>query len=115
MSKDFARQERVRHLKLGKKKSVATWRKPKGRDSKMRLMRKSYPASPSVGYKSPRKESGKINGKIPVLVYNTKDLEKVGKNSIAILAKIGAKKKLEVIKVATEKKIQILNIKENKK
>jgi len=111
MSKDFVRQDSVRHLKLGKrKKKLRTWRKPKGRDSKMRLSRKSYPKTVSVGYKTQKTQSGKIKGMTPVLVHNLNDLKKVDKNSIVILARIGAKKKLEIIKAAQESKIKILNL-----
>jgi large subunit ribosomal protein L32e len=110
-NKKFIRQEVLRYSKLGKnRKKLQKWRKPKGRDSKMRLKRRNYPAVVSVGYKSPRKELGKINGKIPVLVYNLKDLEKLGKENVAILARIGAKKKMELIKFAEDKKIKILNV-----
>jgi large subunit ribosomal protein L32e len=111
-AKKFVRQDSTRYSKLGKKrKKLQNWRKPKGRDSKMRLKRKSYPATVSIGYKTSRKELGKIEGKTPVLVYNTKDLEKLGKENVAILAKVGAKKKLEIIKHAEEKKITIINVK----
>lgn len=114
-NKKFIRQDSNRYSKIGKKrKKLQKWRKPKGRDSKMRLNRKSYPTTVSVGYKSSGKESGKINGKTPVLVHNAKDLEKVGKDNIAILAKVGAKKKLDVIKLAEKNKIKILNVKEVK-
>lgn len=116
MATTFVRQQTIKQSRLGKnRKSLHKWRRPKGRDSKMRLKRKSYPASPTVGHKSPRKESGKIDGKTVVLVHNQKDLERVDKNSVAILAKIGAKKKLELIKYASEKKITLLNVKEAKK
>jgi large subunit ribosomal protein L32e len=117
MSKEFKRQDHERHSKLGKnRKKLQKWRRPKGRDSKMRLQRKSYPASPTVGYRTSRKESGKINGLTPVLVYNQNDLLAVKKDQIAILAKIGAKKKLEVLKLAQDKNIMIANVpKEGKK
>jgi len=115
MSKEFIRQDSMRYSRLGKKrKKLQKWRKPRGRDSKMRLKRKSYPSVVSIGYKSPRKELGKINGKTPVLVYNLNDLKKANKNSIIILAKIGAKKKLELIKHADENKIEIYNIRREK-
>ncbi len=116
MSKKFVRQEAVRYSKLGKnRKKLQKWRKPKGRDSKMRLKRKSYSASPTVGHRSPKKESGKIKDLFPVLVYNVKDLLKVNKNSIAIIAKVGAKNRLEIIKEAEKNKIKILNVKGDKK
>jgi large subunit ribosomal protein L32e len=111
-NKKFIRRSMKRFSKLGKnRKKLQKWNKPKGRDNKMRLKRKSYPATVSVGYGSSRKERGKIDGKIPMLIYNTKDLDKIKENNIAILAKIGAKKKLEIIKLAEEKKIRLLNIK----
>lgn len=115
-AKKFIRRDSNRYSKIGKnRKKLQKWRKPKGRDSKMRLSRKSYPATVSVGYKSSKKESGKIDGKIPIVVYNTKDLEKLSKENVALLAKVGAKKKLEMIKFAEEKKIKILNVKGEKK
>lgn len=111
-TKKFIRRDSVRYSKLGKgRKKLQVWRKPKGRDSKMRLSRKSYPATVSVGYKTAKKDSGKIDGKYPILVYNTNDIEKLGKENVAILAKVGAKKKLEIIKFAEEKKIKIINVK----
>ncbi|MBU0467256.1 MAG: eL32 family ribosomal protein [Nanoarchaeota archaeon] len=113
--KKFIRQESKRYSKIGKnRKKLQKWRKPKGRDSKMRLKRKSYSASVSVGYKKPRKTSGKIQDLQPVLVHNLKELSEMGKNFIAIIARVGAKKKLEIIKHAKEKKIKILNVKEVK-
>lgn len=115
MSKEFVRQESTRHSRVGKnRKKLQKWRRPKGRDSKMRLKMKSHPRTVKVGYKSPKKESGKINKQTPKLIYNLNDLAKLSKNQIAILAKVGAKKKLEIIKHAEEKKIKILNVKEDK-
>jgi large subunit ribosomal protein L32e len=78
MPKKFIRQDSNRYSKIGKKrKALQKWRKPKGRDSKMRLHRFSYPVSPSVGYKKSRKDSGKINGLLPVRVSNSQELEKL--------------------------------------
>lgn len=107
MSKEFKRQDSTRYLKLGKRKSKIVWRRPKGRDSKMRLKRRNYPKQVSIGYKNPKKES-------PLLVKNLKDLGKTDKKTI-IIAKVGAKKKLEIIKKANDLGLQILNLKEDKK
>ena len=116
MKKKFIRQDSFRYSKIGKnRRKLQKWRRPKGGDSKMRLQRKSYPVSPAVGYKSPRKERGKINSLTPSLVYNVKDIKKLGKNAIVILARVGAKKKIEIIKQAQESKIKILNVKGSKK
>jgi len=111
MSKEFARRDSSRFLKLGKRKKVKVWRKAKGRDNKIRLNRFGYPTSPRVGHRSPNKESGKIDNLIPILVYNTNDLKKIDKASAAIIAKVGAKKKLEIIKKAEEMKVRVLNVK----
>ena len=73
---------------------------------------KSQPISPTIGHRSPRKESGRIKNLAPILVHNLNDLEKAGKESIVIIAKIGAKKKLEIIKKAQEKNIKIFNVRE---
>lgn len=116
MPKEFVRQEANRHSKLGKnRKKLQKWRKPKGRDSKMRLKRKGYSASPTVGHRSKKTESGKIDGKVPMMIYNTSDLAKMESNSVGIVASVGAKKKMEIIKKAQESKIKLLNVKEPKK
>ena len=76
----------------------------------MRLKRKSYPASPTVGHRASSSVRGKLNGKTLLLIHNLAELKSLNKSSVAILAKIGAKKKLEIIKYAEENKIQIANL-----
>jgi large subunit ribosomal protein L32e len=113
MSKGFVRTDTFRYHKLGRKKrALQRWRRPKGRDNKMRLSRRSYPNIVSVGFKSARKDTGKIKGLYPVLITNFFDLERIDKKSIAIISRrIGAKKKIEILKRAAEMKIKILNAK----
>ena len=111
MTKKFTRRDFKRYSKLGKRrKKLQKWRKPKGRDNKMREKRYGYPKVVSVGYKSPRKSSGKIEGLNPVLICNTKDLEKMNKKSVVIIGRVGAKKKIEIIKKSVEMKLKILNL-----
>ena len=111
--KKFLRRDSSRFSKLGKKrKKLQKWRKPKGRDNKMRENRHGYPKVVSVGYKSTKAESGKLKGLYPYLVYNIGDLDTAGKDSIIIIAKVGTKKKLEIIKRALEMKLKIENVKE---
>ena len=115
MSKEFKRQDFMRYGKIGKnRKKIQRWKRPRGRHSKMRLQRKSYPAVVSSGYRTDKKEAGRVDGLLPILVHNVKELESAGKENIVILARVGAKKKLEIIKVAAEKKIRIHNVKEIK-
>ncbi len=112
MVKKFIRQDYMRYSKIGKgRKKLQKWRRPKGRHSKMRLKRKSYPASPNIGYASPKKELGKINGMSPVLVHNLKDMRSLEKNNLIIISgKVGAKKRLEMIKLAEEMKLKVHNL-----
>ena len=82
----------------------------------MRLSMAGYPKTVSRGYASPRATAGKIRNLNPILVHNKKELQEINaKTQIAILARIGAKKKLELIKLADEKNIQILNVKKGDK
>ncbi|MEK6875303.1 MAG: eL32 family ribosomal protein [Nanoarchaeota archaeon] len=107
----FIRRNYKRHPSIGKgRKKKHIWRKPKGRDNKMREKRRGYPATVSIGYGNSRKLKGKINEKTPIVVITLKDLEKIGKDSIAILGNIGNKKKIEIVKKANEKKIEIFNL-----
>lgn len=99
----FLRRTWNRYSKLGKRrKKKQVWRRPTGRDNKMREKRKGYPAIVSVGYKKGEKQRGIIKNKKSVLVMNIKDLEKVGKNEIAIIGKVGKKKKIELAKKAMQ-------------
>ncbi len=107
----FLRRTWSRFSKLGKKrKKKQVWRRPTGRDNPMRQKRRGYPAIVSQGYKTNKKDVGKVQGKTPIEIRNLKDLEKVTKNEIIILGKIGKKKKIEVIKKAKEKGLEISNI-----
>ncbi len=111
MTKKFLRRIWNRYSKLGKRrKKKQGWKKPTGRDNKMREKRKGYPVVVSVGYKKGKQIRGIIKGKKPILVKNIQDLEKIGKTQIALLGKIGKKKKIEVVKKAKEMKIKFHNI-----
>lgn len=107
----FLRRTWKRYSKLGRKrKKKQTWRKPTGRDNKMREKRKGYPAVVSVGYKANKSLRGKLQEKNPIMVKSLLDLEKIGKNDIALIGNIGKKKRLEIIQKAKEKKILVHNI-----
>lgn len=111
MSKKFIRSDTNRFSRLGKgRRKLWRWRRARGKSHKMRLGRAGYSSVPKVGFKTPKKEAGKINGLFPKLVHNIAELESLGKNQIAVLARVGAKKKLEIIKKADELKIKIINI-----
>lgn len=111
MKRIFLRSDIRRHLRLGKKRrKLQKWRMPKGRHNKIRRKRFGYPIQPGIGFSSPRVNSGKVNGLIPVLVHNSRELMKTSKNNIVIIARVGARKKLEIIKKASEMNIPIFNL-----
>ncbi len=108
--KKFLRADTMRHSRLGKnRKKLQKWRKPTGKHNKTRKKRFSYPVQPGIGFGSPKIESGKINNLIPVLVHNIQELLKLNKTNIIIIARVGARNKLNIIKKAEELKIPIFN------
>lgn len=111
---NFVRRNTTKYLRLGKKrKKTQKWQKPRGRDNKMRLKIKGRPKVVSIGYTRPNSERWKVDGKTPVFVKNINDLKKVKHDNIAILGRVGMKKKMEIAKKAKEMKINI-NINVNK-
>jgi len=111
MAFKFLRRDWKRYPKLGKgSKKKQKWRRPKGRDNKMREKRRGYPAVVSVGYKKGKEIREKIEGKNPITVKNLKDIEKIDKNNAIIIGKVGKKKRLQLLKRAKEKNIEVVNL-----
>jgi len=107
----FLRRTSNRYSKLGKrKKKKQVWRRPAGRDNKMREKRRGYPAVVSVGYKGDKKLRGSIENKKPVIVNNLKELEKIKEKGFVIIGKVGKKKKIEMVKKAKKMKIIVHNL-----
>ncbi|MCH8945800.1 MAG: 50S ribosomal protein L32e [Nanoarchaeota archaeon] len=105
--KKFLRRTWDRYSKLGKKrKKKQKWRRPTGRDNKMREKTKGHPKVVSVGYK----KSKKMKKKNQIVVRNILELEKVKKNQIVIVGRIGKKKKIEIAKKAKKMKIPLQNL-----
>ncbi len=102
----FLRRISNRYSKLGKRrKKKQIWRRPTGRDNKMRERRKGYPARVSIGYKSDKKDQKEI-----IVIKNVGELENIKKNVQVIVGNVGKKKKIEIVKKAKEKKIEIQNL-----
>ncbi|MCX6750030.1 MAG: 50S ribosomal protein L32e [Candidatus Pacearchaeota archaeon] len=102
----FLRHTSHKYSKLGvRRKKKQIWRRPTGRDNKMREQRRGHPPIVSIGYSNNKKTRGKIMEKTPVMVRNVSQIEKIQKNQIAILGKVGKKKKIEMAKKAKELKI----------
>ena len=110
---EFIRQDAHKKAKVGWK-----WRKPRGSDSKMRVRRKGYKRSVTVGWKSPAsiRGSGK-EGLNPFTVMNLKDIEKADPklHVIVIPSGVGKKKKLVLLEKAISKGIKVENFKEPQK
>lgn len=107
----FLRHTSHKYSKLGlRRKKKQIWRKPTGRDNKMREQRRGKPAVVSIGYSTDKKDRGKVEGKTPIMVRNVLDIQKMQKNQIAILGKIGKKNKIEIAKKAKELKIEIYKL-----
>jgi len=108
----FLRVETQYFSRIGKgRKKIQTWRRPRGKQNKIRLNRFSYPVQPGIGFGTPRSESGKVKGLYPMLITTQSDVEKLTKENIAIISrKIGAKKKIQIIKQITDKGFKIQNV-----
>ncbi|MBU4308428.1 MAG: eL32 family ribosomal protein [Nanoarchaeota archaeon] len=99
----FLRRTSDRYSKLGKgRKKKQIWRRPTGRDNKMREKRRGYPAIVSIGHKKESSKEKKL-----VIVRNLNDLKKIKEKEMILIGKIGMKNKLEILKKAKEMKIVV--------
>ncbi len=106
MSDDFKRED------SHKKKSVpASWKRPTGTHSRIRLEKKSAAPKPKAGYRTDREARGKHpSGYEEVLVHNPQDVEQVNEGEAArIASSVGAKKREQIEDRAAEEGVKILN------
>ncbi|MBU7043157.1 MAG: hypothetical protein HXS47_06150 [Theionarchaea archaeon] len=126
----FLHQE---HWKL-KRFKKASWRKPKGKRSKMRVKEKAKPVLVSIGYRGPRKVRGwHPKGSPEVMVHNARDIARIiqdqekskeGKKTsstkkkagnedtdvvIRIASSVGTRKKIDIMKAACEHNLHVVN------
>jgi len=107
----FLRVDTNRFSRIGKnRRKLQKWRRARGKSNKLRLGRAGYSQVPKVGFRTARKDSGKVKGLVPKLVHNLNELIALTKDEGAIIARVGARNKLEIIKKADELKIKILNL-----
>ncbi|MFW5746560.1 MAG: eL32 family ribosomal protein [Nanoarchaeota archaeon] len=103
-----------RHEAGQKKRIGSSWRRPKGRQNKLRLGVKGYKAPVSKGYRMPRSLRNKdtVSGLEQCHITSMADVETVDPKTMgAIVSRaIGMRKKIEIIKKLQEKKVKILNI-----
>ena len=102
----FLRRTWYKYSKLGQgRKKKQKWRRPTGRDNKLREKRKNRGPVVSIGYK---KDVTSVEKK--PIVYNENDLRKIKKGTIVILGKVGKKKKIEIVELAKKKGILIYRL-----
>ena len=103
----FVRQESWRYNRLAE-----NWRKPKGKDNKMRKQKSGMPAIVKVGYRGPRAARGlHPSGYTDNVVHNTAELARLDpkKDAARIGRTVGKKKRIEIINKAIELGIKVLN------
>ena len=103
----FIRQESWRYSRLAE-----NWRKPKGKDNKMRKQKSGMPAIVKVGYRGPRAARGlHPSGYTDNVVHNTAELARLDpkKDAARIGRTVGKKKRIEIINKAVELGIKVLN------
>jgi large subunit ribosomal protein L32e len=111
----FLRRKNQAYSKLGKRrKNKQVWRRPTGRDNKMREKRKGVPLTVSIGYRTDKIARGMLSEKVPVCILNVSQLKKIRENEIPVLANVGKKNKIEIAKEAEKMKIKIYNLNSKK-
>jgi len=103
----FRRQESWRY-----KRVKDTWRRHHGIESKMRKKVKGWPASPTTGYRSPKKTRGlHPSGFVETRVHSVEDLGGIDPElqAIRIARTVGGRKIVEILALAEEKGIHVLN------
>lgn len=106
---DFVRQESWKYIRLKE-----SWRRPRGKDSKMRLHKKSRPPLPKIGYRTPKIVRNRHpSGFIEILVYNVEDVKKKitdpSRQAIRIGGSVGKRKRIKIMEFADLHGIRVLN------
>ncbi len=103
----FIRQESWRYDRLAE-----NWRKPKGKDNKMRKQKSGMPAIVKIGYGGPKVARGlHPSGYTDNIVHNVVEVTKLDpkKDAARIAHTIGKRKRIEIIAKANQIGIKVLN------
>jgi large subunit ribosomal protein L32e len=103
----FVRQESWRYDRLAE-----NWRKPKGKDNKMRKQFSGVPRIVKIGYRGPKAGRGlHPSGYIDHVVFNVNDLAKLDarKEAARIAHTVGTRKRIEILAKANSIGIKVLN------
>ena len=103
----FVRQESWRYDRLSE-----NWRRPRGKDNKMRKKLSGVPSLVDVGYRGPKKARNlHPSGYTDNIVFNVKDVIKLDakKDAARLAHTIGGRKRKAILEKATSMGIKILN------
>ena len=105
----FIRQESWKYIRIKN-----SWRRPRGKDSKMRLHKKGRPPLPKIGYRTPALIRGRHpSGFEEILIYNIKDIKDrvidPSRQAIRIGGSVGKRKRLKILEYADAHDIKVLN------
>jgi large subunit ribosomal protein L32e len=103
----FVRQESWRYDRLAE-----SWRRPKGKDNKMRRQLSGAPRLVKIGYRGPKKARGlHPSGYTDNLVFNVKDLGRLDPagDAARIGHAVGQRKRLLILAEARNMGIKVLN------
>ncbi len=103
----FIRQESWRYDRLAE-----NWRKPKGKDNKMRKQKSGMPAIVKVGYRGPKAARGlHPSGYTDNVIHNVAELERLEpkKDAARIGHTVGKRKRIEIIARTAQLGIKVLN------
>ena len=104
---EFIRQESWRYDRLAE-----NWRKPKGKDNKMRKQKSGMPAIVKIGYGGPKVSRGlHPSGYTDNIVHNVVEVTKLDpkKDAARIAHTVGKRKRIEIIAKASQIGIKVLN------
>ena len=88
------------------------WKRPRGKDNKMRLKLKGYPPLASISYSLPSElKFLHPSGLVPITIASATELERLdpSKHIVYISSKVGLKKRIELIRLAKEKGFKVAN------
>lgn len=103
----FIRQESWRYDRLAE-----NWRKPKGKDNKMRKQKAGHPDIVKIGYRGPKVSRGlHPSGYNDIAVFNVKDLAGLDpkKDAIRMGRTVGTRKRKDIVEEATKMGLKMLN------
>ena len=111
----FLRTGYSQYSKLGlRRKNKQIYRKSKGGENKIRLKMKGHLRNVSIGFRNEKSTRDLVDGKKPVRIFSIEGLNNLKKDEIAIVAKLGQKKRIEIAEYALKNNIRLSNLNSKK-